>query len=118
MEISMVEHDDALPMSNYVLAADAAPTPLHGSLSEEADNYSRVLFMLSDRWRVIECRTGIQWVVQRRTGVSRNGHPRWTGRSFCTTKDGLARCIAGHIGGPLDEARKAFLGGLPARFAR
>lgn len=43
------------------------------------------------RWRVAECRNGLQWIIQR---LARSGGPdtaRWEGVSFCQTQAALSR---------------------------
>ena len=57
---------------------------------EEAEDYRTVITVLNRRWRVIECRDGIQWILQRRVGL-RHGQPRWDGRRYRRTRDGLLR---------------------------
>lgn len=49
-------------------------------ISEEADDYPKVI-VASDRWRVIQCRNGIQWLLQFTAG-ERHGQKRWQSRSF------------------------------------
>jgi hypothetical protein len=59
-------------------------------LSETSDDYPNVVAILSDgKTRVIVCRDGIQWIVQRRQGN------RWNPQSFCHTKEALLLCC-GH----------------------
>ena len=36
---------------------------------ETSDFYSGVIAVLTSRWRVITCRNGIQWILQRREGL-------------------------------------------------
>lgn len=59
---------------------------------EESDSYSSVAALLNQDWRVIVCRDGIQWILQRRAGM-RHGQPRWDSRSYCRTRSGLVRAI-------------------------
>jgi hypothetical protein len=58
---------------------------------ETYDEYARVVVRLDARTRVIECRDGVQWIVQRIHGT-RNGGCEWEGVSFCRTKEALLRC--------------------------
>jgi hypothetical protein len=44
---------------------------------ESADDYP-VVAQLSPKWRVIECRDGEQWILQRKSN-------KWEGRSYCRT---------------------------------
>jgi hypothetical protein len=65
------------------------------SLGEESDGYP-VIAKLNDRWRVVTCGAGIQWILQRRRG------DRWSGYWFCRTREALirgAREYAGEING-------------------
>jgi hypothetical protein len=48
---------------------------------EEADSYPAVIARLNDRWRVIECRDGMQWILQLRKG-QRAGQAIWRARRF------------------------------------
>ena len=34
---------------------------------ETSDFYSQVIAVLAPRWRVVTCRNGIQWILQKRT---------------------------------------------------
>ena len=58
--------------------------------------------------RVIECRAGIQWIVQRR--VSSGRYP-WDAVSFCRTKEALLRCVAEYT-----KENHPALAALPDRF--
>ncbi len=60
------------------------------SHKERDDDYDRVVTKINDRWRVIICRDGIQWILQKRDG-QRNGKPRWAGASYSTTRYALIR---------------------------
>lgn len=80
---------------------------------ESADDYHRVVAVLNDRWRVIECHDGIQWILQRRAG-ERHGRPRWDGKSYCRTKEGLYR-VCRASAGAIDPAAVATLASLPER---
>src|SRR5690606_3010118 len=55
---------------------------------ERDDNYCNVIAHLNAQWRVILCRDGIQWVLQRRNGT-RHGQPQWEGQSYARTRSGL-----------------------------
>jgi hypothetical protein len=85
----------------------AAPDTVPSRPAECRDDYPAVVY-LSDTGRVIECRDGIQWIVQRRRSVCPNS---WRGVSYCRTKQALLRC-AGTPGGFAMERLHA----LPDRF--
>ncbi len=57
---------------------------------ESDDNYARVAARLDDRWRVIVCRDDLQWILQRPDG-ERAGGARWTGVSYCLSREALLR---------------------------
>lgn len=78
--------------------------------NESADNYRRVVSRLNARWRVIECRDGIQWILQQ--GKSSGHGMAWRGRSYCRTKAGLMRACAHRIG-EMDADARATLDSLP-----
>jgi hypothetical protein len=81
--------------------------------SEEADDYHAVEARLNDEWRVIVCRSGIQWILQHRAG-QRHGTARWVGRSYCRTSEALNRLSHKHAGTLRPDAA-AILAALPAR---
>lgn len=56
---------------------------------EEAGNYHTVIVQ-TEAHRVIPCRDGIQWILQRRAGL-RHGQPRWASLSYVTTRRALIR---------------------------
>ena len=102
------------PLSNTLQAVEHAVPCLPATRNgEESDNYPNLVARLGDVWRIIECRDGIQWILQRRAG-KRHGQPRWEGRYFCRTRDGLAACVRELVG---PEAVNA-LGSLPAHIER
>ena len=57
------------------------------AINESYDDYPRIVARLNDRWRIIECRDRVQWILQKRTAEA-----RWTGRSYCRTAEALRRC--------------------------
>ena len=83
------------------------------SKSEEADDYHAVITHLNDRWRVVVCAAGVQWVLQRRRG-ERRGTARWEGRSYCRTGQALNRLSRRHAGA-IDPTAAAILASLPER---
>jgi len=87
-----------------------------GSHRERDDDYTRVIAQLNSRWRVIVCKDGIQWIVQKRDGT-RDGRPRWTGVSYHLERKALIRRCS-ELCGIRDRAEFEKLGDLPAYFRR
>ena len=52
----------------------------------------------------------LQWRLQRKKGNPRTKNPGWQDRSFCTTREGLLRCVREYC----DEVQPAALGKLRA----
>jgi hypothetical protein len=100
-------HHPALETSQPVVSESLA------RLLETAEDYARVVAILNPRWRVIECRDSVQWILQRRAKAE--PHPRpWEGRSYCRTSEALIRCAREHAGEINPEAC-AILAALPSR---
>ena len=72
---------------------------------ESGDGYDRVVVRLNEKWRIVECRAGIQWILQRRKSASDGGG--WSSRSFCRTSEALRRVAAEHAGAIDPEAQEA-----------
>ena len=73
------------PPSNDLRGVDVTAPPSH---RERDDAYRNVVAQLAPRWRVIVCRDGIQWILQRKEAS--HGGP-WRGVSYNTNRDGLLR---------------------------
>jgi hypothetical protein len=69
---------------------------------------------LNPAWRVIVCRDGIQWIVQRRHGPERPAGACCEGRSYCRTREVLIRCCRAYSG-EIDPAAVAELQTFPDR---
>jgi len=78
---------------------------------EESDGYSTVVAKLNTSWRIIACRDGIQWILQRLAG-KRHGQPRWEGKRYCRTRKALMRSVH-DLCGPVDATAVAILERLP-----
>jgi hypothetical protein len=52
---------------------------------------NRFLAQLNEMWRVVD--DPLQWRLQRRKGNPRSKNAGWRDRSFCTTREGLLRCV-------------------------
>ncbi len=81
---------------------------------ESADDYPHIVARLSDKWRVILCPAGIQWILQRRDG-ERAGGTRWAGVGYCLTRDALLRLCRG-LESPGDPSALLILAALPEHF--
>ena len=66
---------------------------------ERDDNYRDVIALLAPRWRVICCRDGIQWILQKKE-ASHAGP--WRGVKYCTTKN-LLGVSAANAQRPFDD---------------
>ncbi|MBD3679746.1 MAG: hypothetical protein HUJ27_15275 [Rhodobacteraceae bacterium] len=71
------------------------------------------MIRLDARHRVIVCKDGIQWIVQRRRG-QRCGRARWAALGYCTTRKALIRVCHSSCG-VLDPKALASLEALPER---
>ncbi|MBF9060316.1 hypothetical protein HKCCSP123_14115 [Rhodobacterales bacterium HKCCSP123] len=80
---------------------------------ETADDYDRVVAVLSDRIRVITCKDGLQWIIQRRD-AQRSGQKRWRGVSYVTNRGMLIR-LSRTLCATIDPMALSRLKALPAR---
>ncbi len=78
---------------------------------ESEDDYTNTVARISDRWRVIVCRDGIQWILQRRD-AGRLAGARWRSLGYCLTRKGLMRLCAAHSA-RVDPAALSALAALP-----
>jgi hypothetical protein len=58
---------------------------------ESDDDYKRVIARFDPNFRIVDGSCGILWVFQKRDGRRKSGKPRWTGRSYCRTRETLIR---------------------------
>ena len=74
--------------------SDATPIPDTPETSPVL-SLKQAPIQLNVGWRVSE--DSLQWMLQRR--CSKPGKKaRWTGRSFCRTREALLRCVNDHCG--------------------
>ena len=77
---------------------------------ETDDDYDHVLFNLDYKHRVILCRDGVQWILQRRRygGQKDLDEGHWDGEGYYRTQDGLTRLIYArwHLPGGLQTLDK------------
>src|SRR5258708_5381779 len=71
------------PPSAAIAPSKNAPSRSRCPIPEDRDDYPRLIAMVDKKTRVIECRDGLQWVLQRR---STRG---WAARSFCRSREAL-----------------------------
>ncbi|WP_421952105.1 hypothetical protein [Pelagibacterium sp.] len=100
-----------LSSNTTALADRASDKPVR---RESADDYHRVIIRLNVDWRVIECRDGIQWILQRRQSSETIAKPDWRGVSYCRTREALIRCLANKGCGDITPDAHANLMALPA----
>jgi hypothetical protein len=81
---------------------------------ESDETYHAVVAVLNDRWRVIVCRDGIQWILQYRASSKRARRIEWKVRSFCRTRQCLLRDVR-YRAGEIDPAALSILETLPER---
>ena len=53
---------------------------------ESSDHYSSVILSLNNRWRIILCRQGLQWILQRRENLHGGA---WRGFRYFRTRTAL-----------------------------
>ncbi len=82
------------------------------SHTESADDYCRIVAVLNDRWRVIACPAGIQWILQHRGRTETMATSRWRGRAYCRTRDALIRCCHDYAG-EIEPAACTILAAMP-----
>lgn len=92
-----------------VAAHDVAP-----SHRESDENYHGIVTHLNDRWRVIVCQAGIQWILQ--FSKKNEDGVRWQGRSYRHTRQALIRDASRHSG-EISPYAMAVMRQLPERIA-
>ena len=73
--------------------------------NRERDHNYRAVIHEHGHWRIILCRDGIQWIVQKLRNAGGRDGGRWEGRRYCTTRKSLVRDWS-HLTGE-DAARLA-----------
>ena len=84
-----------------------APVPLN----ETDDDYPLVVARLNDRWRVIDSKCGLQWILQQ---LNAGAGATWRGSAFCRTRDGLLSNIMERCG-EVEESGLRTVERLPGR---
>lgn len=62
------------------------------SHNESFSNYDAVIIQFNNEWRLIECRDGIQWIIQR-ANPNKRFNTLWRGSSFHRTSQSLKRVL-------------------------
>ena len=83
---------------------------------ERDDNYSKVIIQLAPRWRIIECRNALQWIIQHRSSKLLNrGH--WLGVSYHTSRNKLIK-VSTDLNLLSDASMKDVLDSLPETISK
>lgn len=101
MEVTMVT--DIMP--------GTAPA-MRTSTREEAEDYRGFVAQLNDEWRVVVCRSAVQWILQRNGGY-RHGAARWTPVGFYRSRQGLIAAVRVRCG-QVDPDAAEIIDALPA----
>jgi hypothetical protein len=91
--------------SDNDLRPPTSPSPVS---SPPAHRSNRITVQLNANW----IDDPLQWVLQRRKGNPRKKNSGWQDRSFCTTREGLLRCVR-ELCGLVDHEVLAQLRALP-----
>lgn len=82
---------------------------------ESDDGYQPVVARLADRWRVIECRDGIQWILQYcQNPLKTYTSADWRGQRYHRTRNGLIAACERSVP-EIDPSALAILQSLPER---
>jgi hypothetical protein len=74
------------------------PTRTTATHHETSDDYTGVIAQLCPRHRLVTCKDGSQWILQRRD-AQRAGRPRWAGIGYFRTRMALvlaSRAVCEH----------------------
>jgi hypothetical protein len=91
-------------------AAPAAHRDYQERSQRPAHPSNGLVAQLNGAWRVVD--DPLQWRLQRRKGNPRNKNTGWQDRSFCTTREGLIRCVREYCGN-VEPGALATLAALP-----
>ena len=98
------------PPSSQKAPVDAQVEYTH---RESHDAYCKVIAQTVPRWRIIACKHGLQWIVQKRSTEAPNTGV-WVGFSHCTTRNALIE-VYSRLDLLLDANTEAVLHALPER---
>ena len=106
-----------------ILAKPPTPRPIISGVAyektathrETSDDYSAVVAQLASRWRLIVCKDGIQWILQKREAEPPHDGD-WRGKSYFACKESLIR-VCGSRRLLSEPKARAVLEALPARIS-
>lgn len=98
------------PPSSQKAPVDAQTDYTH---RESHDAYRKVIAQPAPRWRIIICKHGLQWIVQKRSTSTPNAGV-WIGFSYHRTRDALIE-VCSRLGLLSDTNTEAVLHALPER---
>ena len=99
-------HEPPTPASNHLGRSE------QHSRKERDDNYFAVVAMLAPRWRVVLCKSGTQFILQRHFAETEHSGA-WRANSFHVSRDSLMRlCVTLDL--LSDPKMEKFLTELPA----
>lgn len=88
-------------------------SPGNNTHRETSDFYKGVIAVLTSRWRVINCKNGIQWILQKRTAEPVH-EGIWRGQSYFTSRAALLEaCASREL--LSDKKARASLNALPKK---
>ena len=96
-----------------VTGVDVTAPPSH---RERDDDYNNAIMELRNGWRIILCRHGLQFIIQKRSTKKPN-RGVWVGKSYHTTRDSLID-VCSHLNLLYDPEIKAKLLKLPEKIKR
>lgn len=99
-EIGKLIENEVVPQANCefdlgkpLKSPEAAMRPALGrSTQEKSDGYYKIIIRIDEKWRVIECKEGIQWIIQKRKGKFQV-KTAWKSESFCRSRKALRRWV-------------------------
>ncbi len=71
-------------MSEMLTSSSTKPNRREG---DEA--YSKVIVVITDRIRIVECRDGIQWILQKRVSAKTATKAQWRGLKYHRSREDL-----------------------------
>jgi hypothetical protein len=91
-------------------AASASHRDSQERFQRPAHPSNSLVAQLNDAWRVVD--DPLQWKLQRKKGNPRSKNAGWRDRSFCTTREGLLRCVREYCG-TVEPSALAMLTNVP-----